>query len=308
MSNKKLIEKYKQYLNALKINNYIKTIVFNNRQIRLLKNILERWYIIKLNPNDNKADNFFIESIKIKELNYLDPTVLENIKNIELEINNIPEKILIEKYFDDKITVLKYGEYTFKFPKYRYDILSKTGSDEEILIAAMSYDNIFAGFRQYAIHVSYHEKQVKRGVNVEGFASCFNAQIMRLGNYEFCSMLPENEKVFGCIGSFFDVSFKNKFVECAPPKVEQIIILCFNKCINEMNNYYCRFILLVPNWLDMPYIKMLDNEEFVKKYKIETTLFRKKTLIAEDFTTGENLDAIPEDFIEIYMESALPPI
>jgi hypothetical protein len=230
---------------------------FNKYQQYEFKNIFERWLLNSANIVD-AADYIFASDV-LKNINHeLNKNFIYEMLEKKLcspklanyILNDIIKKAstFLNKKDDyakeeitDSIVIYNYTNYReMTFRKYkkeiandRYQILSKAG-DENILIAALRYAGIISSSQHWQMPIDkYREYVEKYGVNLEGFASPFNSQLLLINQGNFCSLFLDTDKVFGSIGNFFDADLQNKVVAVNPPYVLSILDNMAKKCISE---------------------------------------------------------------------------
>lgn len=209
----------------------------------------------------------------------------EMVEILKAPLEKIPKKLVLETDIVGNMVKLKFGLFEKQIPKYRFDILSKSGSDEDILELCLNYGRIMASGQHWSIPLETYKKYVAEGATVEGFASALNSQIMRIDKpgLHFCSLM-DIDKQFGSLGNFFDQDFAEKFVIVNPPFIEEILERAANKCIEEVRRHKCKFVFYGPNWTDAKFYKLL---EVVAKKEI----LRKGEHEYEDLLHGRIVDA-----------------
>ena len=252
--------------------------------------VLERWFMIIANKNvtDIDADSMFISTLTEKGIQEA-PKILGRIKDILQKperINTFP-KLMISVIDVDgvPVNVFKYGEFTFRLPVERVQILHRmyrgdTSPSHAIIAAALRYAYIFGKGRQWCAGIELFRRCVDAGATVEGFASPFNAQILRFGDadiknasetdqastsnrittsskYKFCSLFPDVDGPFGSLGSFFDQEHKDTYVIANPPRIIEVIDPTVSRCIELIQKHRCKFSILVPKWEDADFYKQL---------------------------------------------------
>lgn len=266
---KQIIIEYQKYLTTFDILDYLQNNCKSDYQKYEAKNILERWLLSGSNNMEKKA----IDDKMIGEL--LDKKIAKTKEESELmqqkvrimydrkyesESNEINYKIEINK--SAKFTDLRYGKFTKRIMNDRFEIMEKYGI-ENILLSALKYKSIISTSQQWHIPFKCYLNYVRNyGVEVEGFASPFNSQIMLYKskpdskqNLRFCSIFPETDKIFGSLGDFFENDFQNKTVSVNPPYILDILNKTSKKCIDEcqkaeINGNKVRFYIIMASWKD----------------------------------------------------------
>ena len=263
-------------------------------------NIIERWLITNANlsndifVSDSETDKKLLS--EFKEKNIPDGnTFLDNMKLLQLtpdgSIGNITVQI-------EPNCRLIYKEFTFNITPERLEILRKTGSDEQITRAALKYESLLPQGQQWAIPLSEYQHFIDDGATVEGFASPFNSQIIRLGDYKFCSLFIDSDSQFGSIGNFFLQDFSNTYAIVNPPFVESILEKAANKCLEELAKHKCKFAFYGPSWRDSQFYQILSDSKFlVEKQNLRSgdynyeDLFRNKIVKANFNSTTWTLSS-----------------
>lgn len=297
-----------------------------------LHNILERLLITSY-PNLISAE---AEVMLKKELHqkHLDKMYVKIMEIIKLPIVGLSNKLRVE-FLMPNVT-FKYGQFEKTISKYRYDILSRRFSYDElnqdvfeeelnknILECMLEYEALLPGSQQWAIPFFEYRKMVEdEGATIEGFASPFNSQIIRIDpSLNFCSLVP-SDRNFGSLGNFFDQDFTGKTATVNPPFIESILEAAARKCIdqleqkdeaknkeeknkvgkkeedknkedknkedkNKVGNPKSKFIFYGPEWTDSKFYELLNNS----KYKKTRRDLRKFTYEYEDLLTGKTIKA-----------------
>lgn len=276
-----LDETYKHYLVVRELEN----IVDNYSKPYELHNILER-YLLTSYPNltSPKASKYMIKQLKEKQLPVeIHDKVLEIVKTEPVLIG---KRSITTKTIGTNVHIM-YGKLKFITPKYRFDILSKQGTLAEITKCALEVSSLMPSSQQWSIPLSEYRKFVEEGATVEGFASPFNSQIMRIDpNLSFCSISP-SDALFGSLGNFFDQDFADKTVIVNPPFIESLLKKAATKCVEQLEKGPCKFIFYGPNWTDSKFYEILEGS----KYKVSKQILRKYKHNYEDLMKGKNIKA-----------------
>jgi hypothetical protein len=98
---------------------------------------------------------------------------------------------------------------------------------------------------------SYGKLITEFGVEIEGFASPLNSQMLFYGR-KFCSLFPDTDKIFGSLGSFFDQDFTGKKITCNPPFINSVM----EDAIEHIKKFKTGlFIVCVPTWTEENWYK-----------------------------------------------------
>lgn len=247
------------------------------------RNILERFSIMgypnlktkrsletmKRELNEKRIPNLYVQIVKALNTKPVEPITGLSLKHV----NNT--------------VIIKYGEFEMKIPSYRYDILKRFGTDNEILECAVEYGSLLPKSQQWAVPLEEYKKFVEQGATIEGFASPFNSQIIRISpDLKYCSLL-EYDKKFGSLGNFFNQDFVDKTVIVNPPFIEDILEKASHKCISELDKHKSKFIFYGPSWSDSKFYKLLSES----KYKTSQTTLYKNTYYYEDLLNDKKIPA-----------------
>ena len=246
---------------------YIKTVP-QYHQYELRK-ILERYliYISQTDADPLVATNTLKSELLAKGMRYY-PNI-ERILKMKF-ITPAGAKLVVSENGEN--VNFKYGDNEVGFTtKPRYQILRKLGTDEEILLSLMRYESLLPSGQQWAVPINEYRRYVKDyDVTVEGFASPFNSQLLRLADefpdnsFQFCSLFPELDQPFGSIGNFFTQSdFQGKSVVVNPPFIEDILKRAAEKCINVLETGPGKFIFIGPAWTDAVFYTALAKSKYL---------------------------------------------
>lgn len=320
-----LIEEYNGYLKTKAVIEYINT-TYRKTSYKLL-DILENWFMENCNTDNPKETRFsgsevgnkdFIDLVTSKNLvpnarqgarDLLD-TILDMLA-IEYDSSNDNNYITslgllgpnpdVDKVKEWELnsTVLRYGTYSVIINNERLDILRSKTTDEKIMAMFLRYASIASNMRQFAVNIDVFRKYVDLGASIEGFASPYNAQILRCGpNYKFCSLFIDTDEVFGSLGSFFSNDFSGSYVIANPPKVLNIIQDTVNYCMLQIERGNSKFSIIVPEWKDAPFFISLSES----KYLVMTELFESGKFHSENPLTGEK-QLPPFNFVMFTIQS-----
>lgn len=114
-------------------------------------------------------------------------------------------------------------------------------------------------------------------IDVEGFASPINSQLLRIGyrkkmaakTCQFCSLFPDTDAIFGSIGSFFDNNFAGKTVSVHAPYVLDIQNAALKHVVDqcakaEAGGYSVAFDVGVAAWTDAEYHEVAESTKYLK--------------------------------------------
>ncbi|TXG79917.1 MAG: hypothetical protein E6R13_09255 [Spirochaetes bacterium] len=274
-----LQQKYKRFYSM----NTMNKIIRNSPNNYELGNILER-YSITAYPRLKTQRSIEILKRELKE-KHSSNLYTRLIKALNIQPEEQTPTLILKH--ENNTVIIKYGEFEMKIPSYRYDILKQYGTDNEILECAVEYASFLPKSQQWAIPLEEYKKFVEHGATIEGFASPFNSQIIRISpDLKYCS-LSEYDKKFGSLGNFFDQDFGNKIVIVNPPFIEDILEKASRKCINELDKHKSKFIFYGPAWSDSAFYKLLSES----KYKTSQTTLYKNTYYYEDLLNDQKIPA-----------------
>lgn len=257
--------------------NIIRQTITNSGQFYEAKNALERWTLSVFNLSDSKNNDPWNTPGHI--LYELEPTskfISElKAKRISLQVaTDLVRRIIHAKVkFPEAIPLplrLQSGQlavgmhYISRYPGSRIDSLLERASMVNVACCAMRYDALLAGSQQWSIPARTYKKLYdKYNIDLEGFASPFNSQLLDLVPSDakefFCSIFPE-DAVFGSAGSFFDVDLSGRRCVINPPFVESLIELVAQKIRKTLTaeTKPCGVILcVVPSWKDAKFYHAL---------------------------------------------------
>ena len=165
--------------------------------------------------------------------------------------------------------LLTIGELTREFPDGRLDIL--LGKANLVAVAAMTTREacLMPRGRQYTQPLAITKYYVEKcGVNLEGFATPINAQILAVNpNLWFCSLFPDTDGPFGSQGSFFRSKFSQARMTIYPPFIEAVV----NSTARHLATMFAEgsqlfAIIAVPNWTDAEFYPILTTSVYCKAF------------------------------------------
>ena len=277
-----LDKKYKKYLIVQELEKMAKQ--YSNYYE--LHNILER-YLITSYPQLFTMEAFTKMKEELKEKRFLVDEIGNKVQRIVMKNPVLSGKRESGMKEEGEDIILTYGEFEMRTPKYRYQILAKKGNLDDILKSALELSSLMPGSQQWAIPLDKYKEYVREGVSIEGFASAFNSQIIRVDpSLSFCSLF-DSDKVFGSLGNFFEVDFLGKEVVVNPPFIESILEKAAEKCVETLDRGKGKFIFYGPSWKDAGFYRILERS----KYKIREETLEKGKYFYEDLMTGKLVPA-----------------
>lgn len=236
-----------------------------------LRNILERW-LLTIN-NEKVIKNKIIYSKKSIEKfkqelqeKYIEEKALEKIIFMVNQFNNQPEIDYDYKLIFGENSV-NYGEFDYGINADRLKILRKFG-DQNVAEMLMRYKSIISKSQHWNIPTKIYENLVKLyDINVEGFASPLNSQLLKiLEKPKFCSLFPEVDGPFGSIGDFFNADLSGYNIVANPPFIESLM----NDMVDKIEKTFkskkeTLFVVCVPFWNDAEFYKKLEKSKYLAK-------------------------------------------
>lgn len=135
---------------------------------------------------------------------------------------------------------------------------------------------------------------------LECFASPFNHNLP-----QYCSALPEVDKEFGSIGSFFDLDNSTfddfELYVANPPFVESLIIRMFERLARRLNSRArpCDVFIYLPDWRDLI---MAQTDQLQKGYVKHVSCFKKQETRVYDYINALYMQA-PFPVCMIYLSN-----
>lgn len=247
----------------------------DKRQIYELYNIVSRYVISSSIPHESYLDGSLNEQQKSKVIHdkYLSELVEKRIE-IPLDITKISSK----KIYANKIpTTLKvsgsqfiFGDFLAIIHSERYAILRNLATREEIHTTLMKYAYSPSKSMSWQIPIRvYQQMYEKHGLTLEGCASPFNSQTIAIfpkNQGRFCSPF-ESDKIYGSIGSIFDVELEGEIAMINPPYVEDFMESVGRKVIKTLDNATKPTIIvsMMPAWTDAPSHEQYCNSIWLKQ-------------------------------------------
>lgn len=250
---------------------------FNNR--REVQAILEQWFMLRANGED--ADRYPVEELVKKHVcdRREAEKWVEFCTRQSLIVPTVPEDLVprSEETPTRGVSMLSIGQFQETLQTSRVDALlqaaTRHGSSrplDDLLSMMLRYGTVFGNFRQYSTNDTLFQELVDAGVDCEGFASPFNAQILlstappligktdaertKLENWspKFGSCYEDTDGIFGSIGSFFHLSFfDHDHIFLNPPTVEAVLSRTMHFIHEQLRLRPCQFHVLIPAWDDL---------------------------------------------------------
>ena len=233
--------------------------------------ILERWHLAMLNSISKN-----VAIAKMRE-EFLEKKLFTP-ENVDGAIN----KIMIAKPYElmprDKLVIaggtIKLGRFTKNYSRDRINLLiniaRKNGAKDPectVAIAALRYASLVPGGQQWSVPASAYDILTREyGVDVEGFASPFNSQLIAREGCKFCSLFADTDAIFGSVGNFFDFDFDGHSAVVNPPYIISILDAVTKKCIDTCAKAQkpTRFFIVTPTWVDANFYGRLSACEFLE--------------------------------------------
>jgi len=256
--------------------------------------LFENWLITLANDaNPGQADPIF--SLEALDPSY--PATAKQIQQLSKERLQYPDivglfeklKVLVSTYLQNPLaspppqiirdgnilTIGDYGTesrpgyspYTRQFPDGRLDILLEKANLVAVAAMTMREACLMPRGRQYTQPLAVTKYYVEKcGINLEGFATPINAQILTVDpNLWFCSLFPDTDGPFGSLGSFFHSNFSTARMTIYPPFIEAVVNNTARHLAEMFENGTELFaIITVPDWTDAEYYPILIKSKFFK--------------------------------------------
>ena len=176
------------------------------------------------------------------------------------------------------IFIIKYRDYVKIIDINRYYKLMKNYDKPfpyNIIYMILRYSIFDTSSQQWSIGIDLYENiSYLFDISFETFASPLNFNMNR-----FCSIFYDTDKVFGSVGSFYNLTSEKlimqniKGVFFNPPYLPILMKKCSLQCLtilDEMNKQNKDFTIFsfLPNWEDADYIKSFIKSKYMVEYKI----------------------------------------
>jgi len=291
----KIVMEYNRYVTTKKMLELLYKNCVDDREKYEAKNILERWLLASANlkssdpvysPEIIKNPEHEINKKLVSELlekrlyvteKYAEAALKEILKfpgnflenTTPVTKNNLNSIICLSRL--DKLIVISYLDFTKEISQIRYETLLKKGNISYIMFAILRYASIISSSQHWSMSLENYQKYVREyKVDIEGFASPFNSQIILIDdNARFCSIFKDTDEIFGSLGDFMEADFQGHSVAINPPYVVSIMNSMVDKCLLEcqkaMNNKNkVRFFIIFAAWKDTKAYNLLVTSSFLK--------------------------------------------
>ncbi|VVU95603.1 Phosphorylated CTD interacting factor 1 WW domain [seawater metagenome] len=250
-----------------------------------IQNILERLLISLVNNRSNKNKLFYKINFTNEFIFKAYNEILEKKEKLKhkyskSQIKSIVEKIIVKIInnfvntpplsiipktiikFDDSNFSINYLDINIKVNPNVFNILKKYPG-KDVIIMIIRYSTLLLQGQQWGIPFEqYNEWYNNYDLRFEAFASPLNSRLMGKKNAYFCSIFYDTDKIFGSIGSFYDVSLTNplnnnnqdkKVWSICPPYIDKILTYSAQKTIKalkeaESNNQKLIIFFVMPGW------------------------------------------------------------
>lgn len=251
---------------------------FDAKKAYEFRNILERWNLSRENFGIKIALEKMINEIFEKELvETFDEIGILAKKVAEIYVEQIftTPKIIISKAIVSNDGTIKYDNYERRVSPNRVKLLRKAFNkygkgnfEQETCLMSMRYSRMVPGSQQWNLPKAVYEVLVKNyGVEIEGFASPFNSQMMEYGG-KFCSLFFDVDQNFGSAGDFFECSLVGKKSVINPPYIIDILNDVVEEVIGECQKAQNKSVetimfITVADWTDADFYQKLDSSQFL---------------------------------------------
>lgn len=254
-------------------------ILKSQKQINEFKNVLERFLLNLANSNNDNTDIFptvcpechvieMIEEIKHKNIALNTKAVVQYIKtklDMYFKIKPTLRKLKYSIIVTDNS--LSFGKFKIYLSKLRLQKLIEIGGEEATTKLLLRYSTILAGSQHWRVPVEvYKFINSHLPIDIEGFASPINSQLMMIkDNARFCSVF-EADKIFGSLGSFFNLDIRGKTMTVMLPYVPALLVRAYDKISQtlESTTEPTTFIVGLPGWYDADFINNFIDSKYTK--------------------------------------------
>jgi hypothetical protein len=237
------------------------------KQVYELRNVIERWCLSTQNKlkDSDEINKKMRQEILDKKI-AVPKTIDRLMKRINTEVVPPEPEGIVCIIDSDDMKIIRFDQYEREFASERIDLLRKIATeklgssssvDDLIALCSMRYSSLMPAGNQWNIPAEVYRHLVTNyGIEVEGFASPFNSQIIPVNpKLHFCSLFPDTDTLFGSVGSFFEYDFLGKVAIVNPPYVIDIMDSAADKVMDtilraEKLGKPTRIFVTVPDWKD----------------------------------------------------------
>lgn len=277
-------------------------------------NAIERWILSQANENDHETDEVFSDRIRLLNAPF-NKKFIEEMIGLKFDLDSVHDFI---RDITDKVSNYKElpippnindAFFLSHISRERKNIFKHLLIPiDNVILSCIRYDRIMRRGQQWNLPEAVHRTVIEKFKGyIEGFASPFNSQYLRIiyhnyvngvnDNYsdklKICTLFPDVDKPFKSVGSFFKINFNKQFphnytINSNPPSVEPLLNKMCTHIINHCDeakemNKPIRFIINCNNWTDADfYINYLSSP-----YLLYHRILHKKTYFYEQ---SENND------------------
>lgn len=189
------------------------------------------------------------------------------------------------------------GKFRKKINKKRLGLLRRFANTNEIIYMVMRYASLFPGGQQWNVPKNVYKLLVEKyGIEIEGFSSPINSQLLPYG-LPFCSLFYDTDEPFGSLGNVYDQNFIGKRITIDPPFILEIIekaisfaLEIFERSIKEEKETF--IFMILPAWTDANFYRRLEANK-----RIYTHFLKKDTYYYEDSMTGFKIYATFDSYL-----------
>ena len=220
---------------------------------------------------------FIVQNTKLKTIfvNTQSESSSSSSSSSSLSLSNISCSITLTQ---DDYYVIKYKDYKKTINYKRYQKLIKNYDRPypyDIINMILRYSIFDMSNQQWSIGENLYDNISDIfNISFEMFASPLNFNMNM-----FCSIFLDTDKIFGSVGSFYNLSIEKlllqniKGVFFNPPYLPLLMKQCTKQCINILDNMNklsndFTIISFLPNWEDADYINSFITSKYVVDYKV----------------------------------------
>lgn len=299
-----LNKEYVRYLYVREMETFLTKNVSRDQVIYEVLNALERWLLALANSPGNYDAIFKVQHLEVNaepNTKFLEELNDKRIPLADALVNGCISLVnsfnALTTFPDTETPVIqdntiRIGTYTRILSQDRMDLLLTKGTKYDIAAMCLRYSCLLPRGQQWNIPIIIYQEMVnKYGIEIEGFASPINSQIIRVNpDLKFCSLFPDTDAIFGSIGQFFDQKFDNVKVMANPPYVLSIMNTMADfiaQTFNRAHNLF--FVITLPAWTDAdayfyhtlktnPYTKRIIELSINNHYYVDSNNEEKKIL------------------------------